>query len=244
MATDVTLGGQKFSVDNPNQIMGLLDNFMKLQMAQQLQGKQEAEKQSLLQTLQGYDLSPAGEAGPAKNFEELGSRYKGTSGERDESGNPIPIFEAPKSKPQVTNLRQLVDVIQGMKGLPPEYAGAIVSRLTGIPDQSQVQAENLTKLRATLQAPYHAETTRLKEEAATQKQKISEAALSQQKELTIKRLRATALNNIIKNSVNPKEKQSATDELMKLLLGGDTPGDNTTGAPAATPNFSVKWTTK
>lgn len=234
---DVILGGQQIAVDDPSKIMGMLDNLLKIQMASKLREKQEEEKQSLLQTLQGYNLSPA-EEGPPKSFEEAGQRYRGAvSG--GEGKSPELQFSKGEGKPQVTNLRQLVDVIQGLKGLPPEYASAIVGRLTGIADPSEVQNEKLLRLRASLSDPYKEEALRLKEEKQKATEKAGEEKITQQREMMLKRLKATALSNIIKSSINPKERQSATEELMKLLVG-----EESSVAGGGTPNFTVKWKVK
>lgn len=234
MAYDVTLGGQNITVDNPNQIMGLLDNFLKIQMAQQLQQKQEGEKQSLLQTLQGYNLSPA-EEGPPRTGEEVMSRYSGAVS-KGEGQYPEEQFTAPTRKPQVTNLRQLVDVIQGLKGLPPEYASAIVGRLTGIADPSEAQNEQLLRLRESIRQPQQEEVLRLREEKQKATEKAGEEKLTQQRELTLKRLKATALSNIIKNSPSLAERKSATEELMKLLVGEESVGGGS--------QIKATWTTK
>ena len=218
MAYDVTLGGQNFTLDNPQVVLGLLDNLAKIQSAKADEKKKTEQHQKILDTLEKYNISDKDE-GPAKSFEELGRRYRGTTGERDADGHPIPKFESER-KPQVTNLRQLVDVIQGLKGLPQEYAGALISRLTGIPDQSEKQMEGMLKLRAALSAP--------EKEAAIEQKKSAQASLEdfrkQQLGLQADKLkeqkfgRIRVLSQALNTTLDPNLKQQLGKMYLKEMM--------------------------
>ena len=222
MAYDITLGGQQFSLDNPQVVLSLLDNLAKIQSAKADEKKKEEQHQKILDTLQKYDISP--EKGK-QTFEDVARDYRGAVSQ-GEGQYPKEQFAQPKA--QVTNLRQLVDVIQGLKGLPQEYAGALISRLTGIPDQSQQQMEQMLKLRSALAAP--------EKEAALQQKKESAASLEdyrkQQLELQGQKLKEQKFNRVrvlsqaLNTTINPDLKQQLGKMYLKEimdLLGEEAP---------------------
>ena len=235
---EFTLGGQNFTSDNPVQVLGLLDNLMRVKMAQDEQNRALTERSRVLEELQRYNIVPPRTA--PQSFEELGRDYQGAvSGGEGEFPTLRPM---PAAKPQVSNLRQLADVIQGLKGLPSEYAGQIVSRLTGIPDQSQAQQEAIIKLRAALAAP---------EKEAAREQKTAQAEATERyrsEQLEIAKERITE-NRYKKLDIIGDRLDKTLDPVMKqylsklffaelLSLSGEA------GAEDKGTGINVKWTKK
>ena len=218
MAYDITLGGQTFAMDNPALVLGLLDNIAKVQKGQQDTKKQEEQHQKLLDTLAKYDISPPT---TNKSFEDVARNYRGAVSQ-GEGQYPEEVFEKPR--PQVRNLKQLTEIIQGLKGLPQEYAGSIISRLTGIADQSQQQLEAITKLRAALSQPSKEATLQQKEKAGDLQQEQFATRLKQQEAMQLRGIKAAYLQNILKSSVNSEERKNATKALMELIKENESVG--------------------
>jgi len=237
MAYDVTLGDQQFPVDNPNVLFGLIDNLAKMQQNQQVKLKQDADRNKLLESLASYDINPMG-GGQASSFEELGSRYQGTTGEYDEGGHPIPKFSG-GGKPQVRNLKQLVEVIQGLKGLPQEYSGAIISRLTGIADPSQAQTEAVTKLRASLLEKDKTANLEQKKAQATATDEYRKQQIDLRKEaLNNQRIqRINVLSNALEKTTHPLLKQKLAEMYMNELTA-------MASGEGAAPTLNIKWSKK
>ena len=187
---------------------------------QQMQAQQslqmEMEKQRLLQTLAKYDINP-GDNKP-QSFEELGSRYQGTTGEYDQGGYPVPKFSG-GGKPQVSNLRQLVDVIQALKGLPQEYAGSIISKLTGLPDPSQTQAESLLKLRDQQLQPQREALALQKQQHETSLAQYREQQINLQKEALHNNVRQwiETYHKIVETTSDVEMKKAAKEKLKQLM---------------------------
>ena len=235
---EFTLGGQNFTSDNPVQVLGLLDNLMRVKMAQDEQNRALTERSRVLEELQRYNIVPPRTA--PQSFEELGRDYQGAvSGGEGEFPTLRPM---PAAKPQVSNLRQLADVIQGLKGLPSEYAGQIVSRLTGIPDQSQAQQEAIIKLRAALSAP-EKEAAREQKSAqaeATQRYRDEQLNLAKDKQSEQRFRRVQILSQALGQTLDPALKQRLSQMYLSelLSLSGEA------GAEDKGTGINAKWTKK
>lgn len=239
MPIDVTLGGQNLTLDNPNAVLGLLGTILQSRARQQTGNKEEQERQRLQESLAGFQI-PGVEDTTPKSFEEVANRYRGARS-RGEGQDPELLFSQPSPKPQVTNLRQLVDIIQGIKGLPSEFAGQLVSRLTGIPDQSQQQAEGLLKLRLAAQAQERGEALEEKRAGRKSMEESRQEQLGLQKEKVegqkFQRLAnlSAALERAPLNAPDLRKKLSELylRELMTLEGEGETP---------SLPGIKVKFT--
>jgi hypothetical protein len=109
-----------------------------------------------------------------------------------------------------------------------------------MPDQSQQQLEAITKLRAALSAPQKEATLQEKVKEAQQRQEQFNTKIKQAQDLQLQRLKVSHLQNILKNSINPKERDSAGKELIKLLMeagGGSTPPTETPIPSGGVTNF-------
>ncbi len=231
---DVILGGQTLKVDNP---ISLLQMLLSNKQKKDEITKKQTDKDKLLKILEGYNLGE--KEGPPKAFEELGRRYQGTTGEYDEGGYPVAKFTGKEAKPQVGNLRQLVDVIQGLKGLPQEYAGSIVSRLTGIPDASKEQTEALVRLRAQIAAPQQQQALEQKQLQQQQLKEYRDAMLTAKEGGGEKQQKINILKAVLGGSTDMKQKQVAAKMLMEMLMseGGGEGG-------VTKPSFTATWSKK
>lgn len=233
------LGEQPFSVENPGHVLGLVDNLMRIRMAQDAQNRELNERSRLLQELQRYNLVPP--RGAPQTFEDVGRNYRGAVSQ-GEGQYPIEQFAEPERKPQVSNLRQLADVIQGLKGLPTEYAGQIVSRLTGIPDQSQAQQEAIIKLRAALLAPDKEAALEQKyaQSEATQRYRDEQLNLARDRQSEQRFRRLQILSGALGQALDPAIKQSLSQMYLAELLSLTGEG----GAEGKATGINVKWTKK